>query len=362
MFQPNAIVISHEHLDHVDPWFLARVPSHVPVIIHQYPSPALKHKILSGGYRPVIDLPAWQRTDLPGGGSVFFVPEESPMNHDAAIVIEGEERTILNLNDARLSPVQFREIRARVQGTIDLLCLQGAGASWYPVCYAYPEQRRRELARRKRFAKFAYVARAVRVVEPGAVLPFAGPPCFLDPDLFHHNAELDKGIFPDQQQVADWLNHRGIHNTVVLLPGDKWDPVQRRKGPDPIWNGFAFADRLPYLQAYAERRRPQVQAVLARHPEPNMSLWGEFCEYFTRLLEMSPYFNRRINMRVGFDITGPGGGQWAVDFRAGTAGVFQSLDGCSYRYRLASRLLPPLLTGAVPWEDFTSSPLRLARA
>lgn len=352
LFQPSAILISHEHLDHVDPWFLARVPSHVPVIIHRYPSPALKRKVLSGGYRPVIELPAWERYDLPGEGSVFFVPEESPMNHDAAIVLQAEGRTVLNLNDARLSPVQFREIRARTREVVDLFCLQGAGASWYPMCYAYSEQRRRELSRKKRFAKFAYVARAVRIVEPVAVFPFAGPPCFLDPDLFRHNAELDSGIFPDQQQVADWLHQRDIRNVVVLLPGDRWDLETRRKDPDPVWTDFSLADRLPYLQAYAERRQGQVRAVLALHPEPEASLWETFYEYFTHLLKMSPYFNRKINMRVGFDILGPGGGQWTVDFRSGAEGVSEGLAGCAYRYRLASKFLLPLLTGAVPWEDF----------
>ena len=67
---------------------------------------------------------------------------------------------------------------------------------------------------------------------------------------------------------------------------------------------------------------------------------------------MSPYFNRKIGMRVGFDITGSGGGSWAVDFRPGSEGVFNSMGEWGYRYRCASRWLPPLLTGTVPWEDF----------
>ena len=41
---PTALVISHEHLDHVDPWFLSRVPAHVPVVIFQFPSPVLRRK------------------------------------------------------------------------------------------------------------------------------------------------------------------------------------------------------------------------------------------------------------------------------------------------------------------------------
>ncbi len=351
LYTPTAIVISHEHLDHVDPWFLSHVPSHIPVIIHAYPSPVLRRKVLAGGPREIIRVGAWERVEV-AGGSVFFVPEESPANHDAAIVIEGDGQTILNLNDARLSPVQFREIRTKVGGSIDMFPLQAAGASWYPMCYEYPDEKRRDLSRRKRFAKFAYTARAIKIVEPVVALPFAGPPCFLDPNLFRHNAEIDGGIFPDQQQAADWLAGRGITNTVVLLPGDAWDLDTRKKEADPVWNGFSFADRRSYLETYQARRQSSVDAVLARHPDPTESLWPAFREYFERLLTFRPYFNRKINMHVGFEITGPGGGSWAVDFRPGHEGVYETIGKCAYRYRFASRWLPPLLNGSVPWEDF----------
>ncbi|MES4785176.1 MAG: hypothetical protein C4294_04460 [Nitrospiraceae bacterium] len=195
LFVPTAIVISHEHLDHVDPSFLGQVPSHVPVVIPRYPSPLLRRKILSVGYREIIEVPAWKQITLLGGADIFFVSEESPANHDAAIVIRADGSALLDMNDARLSPVQLREIRAKVGGRIDLLCLQGAGASWYPICYEYSDARRQELSRRKRLAKFAYVARVIRVVDPVTAFPFAGPPCFLDSELFHHNVEMEGASF-----------------------------------------------------------------------------------------------------------------------------------------------------------------------
>src|SRR5262249_25658019 len=144
LFEPTAIVISHEHLDHIDPWFLANVPAHVPVIIHRYPSPVLRRKILSSGCRKIIEVEAWEQVDLPGSTKVFFVPEDSPSNHDAAIVLQADGQTLLDLNDARLSSVQLREIRSKVGTAIDVLSLQGAGASWYPICYEYPEKQRDE--------------------------------------------------------------------------------------------------------------------------------------------------------------------------------------------------------------------------
>jgi UDP-MurNAc hydroxylase len=218
-FQATAVVISHEHLDHVDTWTLSQIPSRIPVVIPRYPSPALRRKVLAGGHREVIEAAPWDPVEVAENTLVFFVPEESPMNHDAAIVIQGDGYTLLDMNDARLSPMQLRMIRTTVGGRIHLFALQTAGASWYPMCYEYPPERRKELASRKRLAKLGYAARAVRVVDPIVALPFAGPPCFLDPELFPHNAEMDEGIFPDQLQSAAWLRKRGFPNVIVLLPG-----------------------------------------------------------------------------------------------------------------------------------------------
>jgi len=351
LLSPTAIVISHEHLDHVDPWFLSKVPSHVPVIVPRYPSPVLLQKIARGGPRPVIQAEQWQPVEIAPGTHVFFV-SEPPMNHDSAIVVQGDGQALLDLNDARLFPMQIRDIRRQVGGAIDIFAFQGAGASWYPMCYDYPPARAAELSRQKRLAKLGYCLRTMKLVEPVVGLPFAGPPAFLDPSLSRFNDEMDTGIFPDQRQVAEFLQSRGVSNVTVLLPGDVWDHDARTVVRDEHWKAFSFAERRSYLAAYAERRRPDVERVIARHPVPTRSLWEPFQDYFGRLLTLSPYFNANIGMRVGFDVLGPGGGRWHVDFRPGQEGVGEGSDGCGYLYRFDSRWLPGLLDGTTAWEDF----------
>jgi len=351
---PTAIAISHEHLDHVDPWFLAKVPASVPVIIPRYPSPVLKQKIRRGGPRTIIELSQWQVHEIAPGLTIYFV-SEPPQNHDSAMVVQADGQTLLNMNDARLFPIQFREILQTAAGKIDMFVYQGAGASWFPMCYEFPIERRKELSRQKRITKFAYCRRAIKVVNPVMGFPLAGPPAFLDPELFELNTEMDEGIFPDQQAVVDWLALKGSPNNVVLLPGDTWDVDRRVKVADPHWNGFSLTERSEYLKAYAKRRREHVEAVMARHPSPTTSLRDSFHAYFNGLVGMSPYFNGKINMKVGFDITGPGGGQWTVDFRPGHEGVSDGLDGWSYLYRIESRWMPMLLDGSTPWEDFLLS-------
>ena len=57
-------LISHEHMDHVDPWFLARLPPEVPVVIPAIRPHSLLRKVLSGGPRQVIELEAWNSSSF----------------------------------------------------------------------------------------------------------------------------------------------------------------------------------------------------------------------------------------------------------------------------------------------------------
>ena len=351
LYKPTAIAISHEHLDHCDPWFLSRVDSSVPVIIPKYPSPVLKEKILLGGNRPIIEVPEWEVYKLSETFSLFFV-SEPPMNHDSAIILKVGDKTMLNMNDARLFPMQLKDIRQKVGGVVDYFGFQGAGASWFPMVYNFDEEKMQKLRQLKRVSKFVYCAKIMKIVQPVVGMAFAGPPAFLDPELFIHNREMTDGIFPDQQQVLDYLAKKGFENTILMLPGDKWDANIQEQTKDDHWKDFSFSNREYYLKEYQKTRLQHIANVYERNPVPEKSLWDDFKDYFEKLLKMNQYFNDNINMKVGFEITGNGGGNWHVDFRKESQGVGQGIEDCGYNYKFESRWLAPVLREEVPWEDF----------
>ena len=69
-------------------------------------------------------------------------------------------------------------------------------------------------------SQFARAMRYVEAVGARAVVPSAGPPAFLDPELFHLNVidgdELS--IFPDQRAFLDRLAAAG-HRGILAIPG-----------------------------------------------------------------------------------------------------------------------------------------------
>jgi UDP-MurNAc hydroxylase len=176
-------------------------------------------------------------------------------------VDDGQTR-LLNLNDSR--PPDPDKLLAL--GRIDLLFLQFSGAIWYPMVYEFPERAKITLAHKKRVVQLARAQRYIEIIDPAFVVPSAGPPCFLDDDLFEFN-DLRRdpaNIFPDQEVFLDYLASNGIQGGRLMLPGSIGE---LRPGsfevshPQPDREiRRIFDERETYLREYQARVRPVLDA------------------------------------------------------------------------------------------------------
>jgi L-ascorbate metabolism protein UlaG (beta-lactamase superfamily)/nitrite reductase/ring-hydroxylating ferredoxin subunit len=363
----DVVVVSHEHLDHMDLDYLTSLPQSVPVVVPRYPSTILQRRLRQAGRTRVVVLDAWVRYPLGTGGDwLTVIPEQCPMSHDAAVLVSVAGVSVLHTNDARISLSQVRRAMDEVGGPLDLMGVQMSGASWHPVCYDYGEQDRLRISQAKRVGKFKAVTRLVRSVRPRLVMPYAGPPCFLDPVLFEHNSGLHgPGIFPDQREALAWLEqHLPQQPGVYLLPGDCVALGDRpRVARDPVWSGFSLdgspAERRRYLEGYAARRRDAVDRAWARHPEPSYDsgLAERFAAHVESLGTLSQYFLARIGMTLRFEVAGAAGGTW--DAHLGPDEVRVDLDGgaghADYLLRMDARWLQGVVTGRTRWEELLLS-------
>jgi L-ascorbate metabolism protein UlaG (beta-lactamase superfamily)/nitrite reductase/ring-hydroxylating ferredoxin subunit len=350
------VTVSHEHLDHMDLSVLTSLAATTTVLIPRYPSPGFRDRLAAAGVANVLEVSAWHKFRLNERGDwLTFIPEQSPMCHDSAVLVSAGGASLLHGNDARLTAGQARRAALECGGRLDVLAVQMASATWHPICYEYPAAQAEEIAAAKRAGKFRAVSRLVRMVRPELAVPFAGPMCFLDPEIRHHNRWLKPpGLFPDQRQAAEFLAGRLPGQRVGLwLPGDQYEPLRQRHVADSLWRDFDFRDTDEYLDRYASARRAEIGAVRAAYPEPGPELRDAFVAHFRRLGEISPYFLDRIDMTVRFELTGAVDGRWDVDLRP--EGVRVDLRGRAlrpeYRFRLDSRWLAPVIYGQIGWED-----------
>jgi L-ascorbate metabolism protein UlaG (beta-lactamase superfamily)/nitrite reductase/ring-hydroxylating ferredoxin subunit len=364
------VAISHEHLDHLDIELLRGLPERGRIVIPRYPAPEMYNRIREGGiHNVVIELDSWERLQLNDHGDwVTVIQEQSPMCHDSAILIVAAGHSILHTNDARLSVAQLRRVAAEAGRAPDLMGVQMSGASWHPICYSYPPEVMQSMSADKRIGKFKAVSRLLRSAPPRIAMPYAGPPCFLDPSLQRHNVHLrPPGIFPDQAQAAAFLRERLPNQDVVtLLPGDRIHLGTGLVERDHRWNGFSFEDVDGYLADYADRRRHEIAAVYEAYPDPpaGSGLATRFSEHFAALGAMSDYFLHRIAMVVRFVVDGADGGVWDVELGPSRCRI--DLTGSSahpgYELRVEARWLDAVLTGRMRWEDlFLSLRIRASR-
>jgi UDP-MurNAc hydroxylase len=285
------------------------------------------------------------------------------MSHDSAVLIKVSGRSVLHTNDARISLAQTRRAMTEVSGQFDLMGAQMSGASWHPVRYEYDEVERERVSTIKRVGKFKAVTRLVRQVQPRLVMPYAGPPCFLDEDLFDLNSGLQPGgIFPDQGEALAWLTERLPEQPgVCLLPGDRVELGSLEVSRDPQWQDFSLdagpEARRRYLIEYAARRRPAIEAVWAANPPPGPGLAERFKAHFESLGTLSEYFLARIGMNVRFVVEGPHGGVWDAHIGPGRVRVDLNGGDCHADYRLIldGRWLDGVVSGRTRWEELLLS-------
>lgn len=359
------VAVSHEHLDHMDAGVLRRLPLRTRVLIPRYPSSTFRDRLATLGIKNVIELTAWERFPLDRAGSwITAIPEQSPMCHDAAFLVTISGRSVLDCNDARLTAAQGRRAVVEAGGRLDLMAVQTSGASWHPICYGYPADVQRDIEASKRLSKFRAVLRLVRATGPELAAPFAGPPCFLDPELAQHNQSMRApGVFPDQEQATGWLGeHLPRQRWAAFRPGDQLDLDTGAVRADPVSARFSYTDGLAdYLADYAADRAGDIAQVRADYPEPGPGLDQAFAEHFTRLTSLSPWFLARIGMTLRVEALGPYGGRW--DVRMGADGPTVDLTGSSahadYTLRVEGRWLAAVLGRRIGWEDLLLS-LRFA--
>jgi UDP-MurNAc hydroxylase len=350
----SAAIVSHEHMDHFDPGFLRSLPESALLYVPAFDSTALVRKVMREvGRTPTVMR--GQRTHHIGDLEIRIWTEPSPMNHDSAWVFRHGGRSIVHMVDSRLGPTQIEEI-AEFAGTPDLMFVQCAGASWFPLAYDnYDAATKHARGVRKREHKLAHALAVANRLRPLTLVACGGPPAFLDDTLRYANKDPS---FPTPAESCAWLIENGYQGRVSApLPGDSYDVTAGTHIEDsPMHASFSWKETATYVEGYAERMRPHIQNVYQRADALMVAdLDSAVRAHFERMLRLSPYFNQRVDMTMCLEIDGPGGGVWLVDFSQGTVRQGTTTEPHQYRYRFHSRWLKRILVDHLPWEDFLLS-------
>ncbi len=350
LYDADYLYISHDHDDHFDKDFLRDFPKHkVTVIIADFLSDTFVQEIAHLGFPRIWHLKEWEKCKLADGLSVVIIKDQSFYKIDSALLIEVGSTNILHKNDCHLPDEDVP--RYRDYG-IDLLLAQFSGAMWYPATYAYKTKKQQQVAAKLKknmldsFVNFANGICAKQVIH------YAGPPCFLEDELFHLNFQ-ENSIFHDQWDVHPELSERLNGNLHLLLPGDDVT-VSSERGFEVIrqTKTFDFSQKVILLNEYKQKRTATIQSYLKSLPQPGQEFLQEFEDHIKQLFSVSDYLTNKVNALVKFTLTGVNGGSVYFDSRNRHFAVMRSCTEVpNYEFTINTAIANLLVEGKEQWED-----------
>jgi UDP-MurNAc hydroxylase len=343
-FKPDFLYVSHLHRDHFDPLLLARdVPKSTTVLLPDYPTDELQSALRDLGFRSFVQTRNNEPVELDGLRvmiTAMTAPSDGPIGDSALSLDDGATR-ILDQNDARPpEPSQLNEF-----GSYDGHFLQFSGAIWWPVVYELPEANRTEHARRKRQNGMERARRFVEAVGARYVFPTAGPPCFLDADLFEHNdfEHSPDNIFPDQSVFLDYMADAGLGNGRLLIPGST--AVLTPEGCEVAHLlseaevESIFSQKRAYLDAYASRQKQVIESEHASWPRFDGDLLPALAGAWEPLLALADHICEGVGAPVLLDL---GEEKILVDFTSREVRRYAG-EECRYRFTIERRLVEALV-------------------
>jgi UDP-MurNAc hydroxylase len=324
------LYISHLHSDHFDePWLAEHIHRDITVLLPGYPTHELERRLRSLGFSKFIRTVDGEPIDV-GGLEVAIHIETSitdgPGGDSALVVSDGLTR-IVNQNDCRTSDLDA----LRAHGPIDLHWLQYSGAIWYPMVYDEPPERMRTLVDAKIDSQFTRAMKYVDALDARAVVPSAGPPCFLDPELFHLNriTSEDLSIFPDQVPFIEMLATAG-RSGILAIPGTEIEvspqaiTTRHPLADDEV--AAIFDDKAAYLHRYQADWIPWLTELKASWHVPTSDLLNTLKAWWEPLLAMAPTLRNAVGASCLLRL---GELELVIDFPAGQVRPFQ---GELYRF------------------------------
>ena len=343
------LYVSHLHRDHFDAAHLRQyIAKTATVLLPEYPTSQLEDELRELGFTRFIKTVSNEVVELDGGLKIMIQALTSPTDGpigDSSLWVEYDGLRPLNKNDARPSDLSvFAEL-----GHVHAHLLQFSGAIWYPMVYELPEAAKTAFGKQKRDRQFDRTWRYIDDLKASRVFPIAGPPCFLDEELWQFNdIHGDEGnIFPDQSVFLAEYRKIGRDNGVVLLPGSLATVSETDcavSHPVADLDEF-FANKEQYLKDYRERQRPVIEAAKLSWRHPEVDILAEMKRRIEPLLDESIYLANGVGGPVRFDLVGYDGHSVesiVVDFPGKEVRPYAD-EKVRYRFRTERSLVEHLL-------------------
>ena len=351
---PDYLYISHQHADHLDePWLSSHIDKQTKVLLPAFATRELERRLSKLGFVNFVRTENGKETELSDGLTIAIHVEsaiaDGPGGDSAIVIYDGESR-LVNQNDCRTSDLNaFTD-----HGAVDMHWLQYSGAIWFPMVYDEPREQLMQQANSKVASQFARSLKYVSLVNARVVVPSAGPPCFLDEDLFQFNMITgnELSIFPDQTEFMLRLQAVGNDRAVLNIPGTTIDispssvVVTHPMSDDLVQRPFTNKEQ--YLREYQADWSDWLRGYKNTWPQEQTDLLTQLQDWWHPLMALAPTLRSAIG---GGCLLKTDDAEIFIDFESGHVEPFIA-QKYRYRFEIARPLLEKTVAErAVDWSN-----------
>jgi UDP-MurNAc hydroxylase len=339
---PDYLFLSHTHLDHFDAKFLEQhVNKDTTVLLPDHPLGLVEKWLRKLGFTNFVQSKNGVPIDVNGLKVMItslVAPADGPLGDSGLSLDDGEVR-IFNQNDSR--PVDFEAMEAF--GPYDAHFLQYSGAIWYPMVYRFPQKMKDALSSKKRVTQMERALRYAEQIGAPHIIPSAGPPCFLDDELWYLN-DFDRdptNIFPDATVFLELVEKAGFtrghltipESVIEITPGHV--EVTHPMPDDEVM--AIFTDKRGHLEAYRARQAETLAAEKASWPRGQVDILPAIKEWFEPVLEMADQTAVGIDDLLLLDLGE--GNQIVIDFIDRKVYAWDGVTPTRFTFRLDPALV-----------------------
>ena len=211
----DAIWISHEHTDHLNPYTLQFFQKDIPIYVPDFNNRRIAQKLEKLGFSNVISVKSTQQISLTDDIHAVSFESES-MWKDSIIYLQFGNFKILNVNDAG-----FNWKIIDIIGDVDLICSAFSyGASAYPLNWTdMDDTTKRSIMVAKNSGMLKMIKQVVELCKARYFMPFAN---FNELRSKQHEQLVEFQIKNTPKTVKEYFRNSDAQ-VLDLIPGDAWN-------------------------------------------------------------------------------------------------------------------------------------------
>ena len=279
--KPDWIYLTHIHWDHFHGASLKLFSRDTPILVPFDRYTRIRDDLAHIGFTNVVELRHGRRHELTDGfalSSYHFSPFT-----DSAVVIEAEDTTILNANDAKFMGGPLGQI-LRHHPRIDFALRSHSSANPRST-FHYLDASQDEVDDVDGYSR-AFCAFMYRV-RPRYAVPFASNHCHLHKDTWEYNNKITPPDVVARAFEAYKREHPFPTELKVMASGDSWDSATGFQITPSAWQ----TDRERQLVAYADAKRDSLERTYER--EARARIRDDVAQkYLMQIVKSVPFFLR----------------------------------------------------------------------